>query len=324
MFKLNKARAALAVLASIALALGVAVSAPSAQAASTDVYFMPYNPVSGGNYQYTYVINSGSTTQDDILVGPATGVSTAYGVILSPSYFSDQTSANLTATTVFANDGISSATITNTSEQPATSEWQVRSRVRLGAPSSTYGPVSIRYCNPTPASCTTVTDASTNVTNITVARLASSTVASESSISVRIYDPADSTGATYYSASGQTVLSNTFYESLNINYPSGIDLIVQVYYNQTIPELTHVSWGNVLGVGDQIKAMTVAGIDYEDDLAGRTGWLYGVYRPISGTLQRIDIAKYVGTDVYRLYADDVVVWKYGQVTNYDVLFPTTI
>jgi hypothetical protein len=321
-FKLNKARAALAVLASMALALGVAAT-PAAQAASSDVYFMSYNSLGGGLYQYTYVLPSSSRTQGDILVGPATGVSTSTGLVLTPSYFTDKTTADKTATTVFGNDGITSATVANTSEQSTTSEWQVRSSVTL-PPATTYGPVSIRYCNPAPASCTTVTDSSTNVTNITVARLASSTVASTSSVSVRIYDPADLTGATYYSASGQTILSNTYYETLNTNYPSGIDSVVQMWYNTVIPQLTHVTWAFLNGLGDAITELTVAGVSYGTNTAQRIGWLYGVYRPSGATLQRIDIAKYVGSDVYRLYADDVVVWKYGQITNYDVLFPTTI
>jgi hypothetical protein len=299
MFKLNKARAALAVLASMALALGVAVSAPSAQGANSDLYMMSYD-------QYTYALNNGLTVENSIKVGPTNDWAT-------PTYFSSESAASAVKRTVYDGHGLDVALNTVTSHQVGASAWETEAQVTLPS-NTTYGVISMKYCNPTKM---------TACTNISVMRLAPTTVATTSGIAVRVYDPADSSGATYYSTTGQVIQSSAVAEMLGTNYPSGIDGIVQVGQpGSGIAQVTSVTQVPYTGLGNMVTAMTVNNTAWAN--SGSVGWQYAVYHLTGGQLHRVNLSEYVGSDVFRLQSGDTEVWKRGPMSDYSALFPSTI
>ncbi|MDR1214599.1 MAG: hypothetical protein LBK54_11055 [Propionibacteriaceae bacterium] len=291
-----------ALVAVFALFFGLA--SPASQAASDSPYMMSTD-------EYVYVIGytvpsvgTEVTTTDDGYV---------------PAFFDSRADAEGIQYSTRADDGITVGAVSVEGEDEGSNEWVDEVEIFV---SGTYGAMSVGLCNPIPAACPNGGLTLTNSANITVVRLASSTITDVASIDVRIYDPADDTGVLYYEADGVTILSNTFYETWNTNYPSALDSTYQMWYNGTIPELGYVYSRFIPGFGDVVDSMTVA--DKAWPYAGDQGWLYGVYRFDGRNWVRADVAKFVGADVYRLQEGDLVVWKYGNEADYDSLFQLTL
>ncbi|MDR1077477.1 MAG: hypothetical protein LBL55_02180, partial [Propionibacteriaceae bacterium] len=295
-----------ALVATAALVLGLATPV---QAASTDPYMTSID-----DDTYTYVIGYGET---DVFALVTAGVGP-----YDPTYFDSQADAESIEGVARTDDGLNGQVIDFDAYERGAGQWY--DNVWLGVDDDdTYGAISFGLCNPlaTGLTCPATALTDTNSASITVMRLAEDTVADVASISVRVYDPAGG-GANYYEADGVTILSNTFYENLNTNYPSALDSTYQMWYNGTIPQLSYVSSQFYQGLGDAVTSMTVAGTAYPYDEVD--GWMYGVYQFDGTDWVRTEVSKYAGSDVYRLFDGDLLAWRYGPREYYDLFFPKVL
>ncbi|MDR1214527.1 MAG: hypothetical protein LBK54_10670 [Propionibacteriaceae bacterium] len=307
MIKRGKRWSASLVAAGVAVVVAMGLMAPPVQAASTDPYM-----VSLGDY--TYVLNYGDTD-----VFPRVTAGDEYG----PTYFDSSADAESIEIATRMDDGITGGVVDFYAADTGMG-WYDNMWLAVDG-DDTYGAMSFGVCNPlaTGLTCPAAPALSdTNSTSITVMRLADDFVADVASISVRVYDPAVP-GTNYYEADGVTILANTFYEDLNTNYPSALDATYQMWYNGTIPELSGISYRFYPGIGDLVESMTVDGTAYPNPISEGV-WLYGVYQFDGTDWVRTEVSKYAGSDVYRLFEGDLVVWRFGPVEYYDLLLPKVL
>ncbi|MDR1387875.1 MAG: hypothetical protein LBJ44_09890 [Propionibacteriaceae bacterium] len=300
-----------------AAVMSLGLVAPSSYAASTDEWMMSVDDIGGSSYRYTYML-----WDTDESAFPRVAPGELIGSDLFPSFFDTEADAYQLESVTREGDGLTvDAVYWYAAEQGA--DWFDYSEIDLTG-TSTYGALSVGFCNPIPAVCPDASIAAHNSASITVARLASEYVADVASVSVRLYDPNDPTGEEFIEVEDQTILANSFYEDLNTNYPSGLDAIYQMWYAGGIPVLTSIGYDYLYGTGDLVDSMTVDGVPWSTDYVNEEGWLYGVYRSDGNQWVRVDVSKFVGADVYRLYPGELVVWKYGPGEYYDLLIPPTL
>jgi hypothetical protein len=274
----------LAALASVALFLGL-VGAPPAQAASTDPILVAYSDA-------TFVVENSEYRVTDVLVGPTT----AYTNPVTPTYFSSEANAASVSMALIGGDGLTISMVLNFPVGSGT-EWTTKSTVTLPR-NETYGAASIRYCNQyaTGGTCPPTSIWDTNATNISVVRLAPTTVASVDDITVVVDLPSGTDPDPF---TDETIPSAAFdEEEWGTNYPTGLDAIAKMASTASTDVTDAVgTWKP--GFGYQLTSLTVDGTTYDDS----TGyWSYSV--------QGSAIANVVGADVYRLFENNVVTWTF--------------
>lgn len=289
-----------------------------AVAGTNDPYLMPYDEAGGGLYQYTHILGN-ADTEAYITFGPGIDI----GGQLFPSYYDSAVDAENVSFKIIEDDGISGAEVNLWAAFDAgTNQWATEAVIELPDDGS-HGSVSVKITN----------NNSGISTNITVARNEADPASDTSArIWLQVYDPADPTGNLEYE-NRYDAPSNAFYENWGSrSYPTALDALTQawtfpIYPTPTyIPELTNVSTLYVPGEGDFVTSMTVNGTVWSSDDVTQVGWLYAIYRATEtpGEYARVEIGKYVGSDCYKLFAGDLIMWKYGNwETQYDALFPDT-
>ncbi|MDR0519752.1 MAG: hypothetical protein LBG82_06850 [Clostridiales Family XIII bacterium] len=332
---------AIAVILAIALALslGMAFGAQqSAYAATSDDWMMSYD-LSSGDFTYTYVL-SADETEAYIQVGPASFVNDT----LVPTYFSSEADAQNVADNGIEisaeDDGIAGAYVAYAAPfEFDPGQWAVVAVIGLPDDGS-FGALSVKVTN--------VNDINLRHTTLTICRNETepSQDTEADNVTVRFYY---SVGYPFVKetlleeAGNISVLSNDYYEQGSTRtYPTGMDALWHIAYSASYPWLP--ASGGIESVyypgqGEFIRALTLDGTRYatqEDpnDPLYEQAWMYGVYRYAQATDEwvRVHVAEHAGSDSFRVYDDDLIIWKYGDSQtdpnkwegDYETLFPDTL
>jgi hypothetical protein len=299
----------------LALAMSLFVTFGSVAAANTmDPYMIPYDQVAGGNYRYAIVLDP-DESYVEITFGPAIKVGTEPNATYVPSYYNNAADAVNVDINFLTEDGIVSADVDYMQADNPNGQWITEAGILLPDDGS-HGSITVMITN----------NNSGVVTNITIARNENNPpIPDVAKVSVWLSDPGS---RTMYEADGINIPSNTFYENPNARtYPTGLDAILQTWYAQYITAITSISTEYTPGTGDFVKSITVGGSIYasewDDGKNAWKGWRYMVYRvPVNDPTKywRVRPSQDVGADCWRLFDEDLIVWKYGYLED-NTLFP---
>jgi hypothetical protein len=255
----------------------------------------------------TYVLNNGDVTQV-FYISPAI----VQAPDAPPTFFDSESDAMAVSLDIILDTppSISGATITDKEAYEIdTDQWFLAVEVTIPADTS-FGSLSVRATNPN------AVPADDAYINVSIARQEATpwSYTSVGRIETRIYDPASTA---YYGATSMTVDNTDFYENPLMSFPTGLDGLFHAFYyggiSGNVQSITTDYWA---GTGTYVDTMTINGVLYNGK-TGVDGWQYRVY---DARHNMIPLSGYVGADVIKLIAGDIVVWKFGTFDDPN-LFP---
>jgi hypothetical protein len=281
-------------------------------AQTSDPYMMSYEEISSPYYKYTYddlqwVSDDVRSASAQLIAGPAANFGT-------PSYFDTEEDALAVKWSFIDDSSVYVVQITPSALNDGIG-WLAYAEVDIfdSVTPTQFGAVSIQALNPNAIDPNTGENAYVNFT--LQINEEDPLYTKVPNIGYQIWDPGSGTSLQAYS----TTITGDFYETDTRSYPTVMDGVVEMLYNQLIG--AYVPDFNT-GLGDVVTSFTVNQKAWPN--VGTTEvWLYRVYRQVGQYYTILPMSSVVGPDAPKLIEGDIVVWRYGDYYDPN-LFPATI